>query len=191
MAIYELFATPVYASDVDNLSEINDELEECLKSVDFSYIEGWGNTHQISDSTFDKNILYDFDLAVINKEIHKHIRKYFNQIDYPFDVNYHIRQSWLVKYSQGDYAHIHNHGLADISGVYYHKISKGHERLFFECPTPTLTTSTLCNHLSHSCAFDVCDGKIILFPAFLYHGVHRNSIPKDRIALSFNVYMQK
>ena len=190
--IENLFATPIYSAVVDNFQSLNYRLDKVIHKVKFYKIEGWGSTHLLS-TNFSKNdkidILHELGLNKLSKEIDKHLKEYCSEIGYEYK-RYKI-DSWLSKFEKGNYAHIHHHGLTDISGVYYYKTNGKDGNLFFETPNQFLG-STLCyEKYGDRWEHNPKEGKLILFPGWLKHGVSTNDTDDDRISLSFNIIFER
>ena len=86
----------------------------------------------------------------------------------------------------GHYAHAHHHGHADLSGVYYYKTTGDDGDLFFQTPNLASTTSVWSNQ-PHTISMKPEQGKIILFPGYLMHGIRTNTTPHTRLSVSFNM----
>ena len=83
-------------------------------------------------------------------------------------------------------------GYAVISGVYYYKTNGDDGDIFFECPVPTIGSSfcyfnNYCNRWIHKPE----EGKILLFPSWLKHGISKNETDETRISISFNLYFDR
>ena len=117
--IEPLFPTLVYGADcISNFEKIQSEIKENLRGEKFRYSDYWGETHLLSDPTFESNPIVD-SLPLFKEELDQHIKRYCHDIG--FYSEYHISSSWFTKCKKGDYAHIHSHGTNCISGVYYYK----------------------------------------------------------------------
>ena len=85
--IENLFATPIYSAVVDNFQSLNYHIDKVIHKIKFYRIEGWGSTHLLSTdfSKNDKiNILNEFGLNKLSKEIDKHLREYCSEIGYEY-----------------------------------------------------------------------------------------------------------
>ena len=142
------------------------------------------------------NILLDNKMTAFMDMISFHVEQFLQAIEFResgyYDPNdpltYKIVSSWMTKFDYRDYAHIHNHGHCDISGVYYYKIGDpGTGDLFFQSPSPSMVTSFSFNHYAYKQCQIPQEGKILLFPAYLDHGVGTNESDNDRMSLSFNI----
>lgn len=197
MPIDTLYPTPIYYSQVENFDAIQTEVASVVEKTNFGTVSDWGSPHQLSDPTFEGNVLNEKNMTSLTSEIHSHIRKYLEGLTFQFSPNYkdgatyNVVSSWISKYKKREYAPTHSHGHHEISGVYYHQVTEEQGNFFFECPTPQLTSSFLYNHLSYHTKISPVKGLLLLFPGYLYHGVYANNTDDDRISLSFNVSFQK
>ena len=87
----------------------------------------------------------------------------------------------------GQYAHTHDHGAADLSGVYYFKTNGNDGDLYFDSPVAQLKSSFVFNKSSRV-FYKPKIGKLILFPGWLSHGVFQNTTTENRVSVSFNIY---
>ena len=160
-----------------------------IDRVDFNMKNNWSATHYLStDFVGEFNIIKELGLHKIKKEIDKHVRNYCDELG--FEMQEYKMESWFSKFEKGNYAHIHNHGITDISGVYYYKTNGEDGRLFFKSPNKNLETSKCYIKLSGRRKYKPREGDIVLFPGWLDHGVETNSTDNIRISLAFNILFQ-
>jgi len=185
--IEELFSTPLYVSVLNEFESIKIEMSEVLPNVDFmpgrKLLAG---THLLSDPSFKEDLFEKYDLPKLKEELDVHIREYCKHIQYEpkeYDLT-----SWLALYQKGQYAQIHDHGDADISGVIYFQTNGNDGNIFFTSPNPHLRTAKIFQHLpSMTWTHQPAVGKVILFPGWLQHGVMTNETDGIRVSFSFNV----
>lgn len=185
MTIEALYPTPLYYGFVDNFKKIQSEIDKCIDDIPFKMKE-WGSTHYLHPTTFEENVFDTYKLNSLSEEIHKHLAQYCFQIKFPM-TKYNVR-SWFTKFERSHYAHVHNHGFTDISGVYYYKTSGDDGDILFNSPNPFLDTSKCFFNIQPSWTHKPVEGKILLFPGWLRHGVATNETDNTRISISFNIY---
>ena len=184
--IEHLYTTPVYSNFAKDYQSLNYHIDKVIDKVDFNYKKEWGATHYMSTDFMKKiNIIKKLGLNKIEKEIDTHLRNYCNELNFP--MRDYASESWFAKFEKGNYAHIHNHGFADISGAYYYKTNGEDGDFFFESPNPYLSTSECYIPLSQRWEYKPQEGKILLFPGWLKHGVKTNNTDNTRISLAFNI----
>ena len=184
--IEHLYATPVYSNFAKDYQSLNYHIDKVIDKVDFNYKKEWGATHYISTDFMKRiNIIKKLGLNKIEKEIDTHLRNYCNDLD--FTMRDYVLESWFAKFEKGNYAHIHSHGHADISGAYYYKTNGEDGKFWFESPNPYLSTSKCYTSLSQRWEYKPQEGKILLFPGWLKHGVKTNNTDNTRISLAFNI----
>ena len=183
--IDNLFPTQLYCSTVSDVDFINSTIDRCIDKIDFRMNDTWGPTHYLSTSDFEDDIISEHGLEELSKEIYKHLTAYCKEVGFTFET-YNIK-SWFTRTERGNYAHIHNHGLADISGVYYYKTNGKDGKIFFESPNPHFDTSRCYFWKGYRREYDPEEGHILLFPSWLRHGVETNQTDDARISLSFNI----
>jgi uncharacterized protein (TIGR02466 family) len=181
--IEHLYATPVYYNFAKDYQSLNYHIDKVIDKVDFNdTIEKWGPTFYMSiDST--PNIIKKLGLNKIEKEIDIHLRNYCNELKFKMQ-KYEMVKSWFTKSEKGNYSHVHSHD-ADISGVYYYKTNGEDGDLFFETPNPYFDNSKFLfpSRWDHKPE----EGKILLFPSWLKHGIKTNTTDNARISLSFDI----
>ena len=183
--IEHLFTTPLYSSSVSNFSVIKDNIDKCIEKIDFRYREQWGKTHLLSDPTFAEDILKKYRLNVVKKEIENHLKQYCKELGFsmrPYDFT-----SWFIMMRNGDYAHFHDHAPSDLSGVLYYKTNSADGDIHFNAPHPFFKMSKCFSKYDQSWKHTPQEGKILLFPGWLQHGVATNMTDNIRIAISFNI----
>jgi uncharacterized protein (TIGR02466 family) len=86
----------------------------------------------------------------------------------------------------------HTHPNNFLSGVYYVQTQEGADTITFVDPriqahviTPTTTESTPGG--TGKARLRVTDGTLVIFPAWLAHGVEANMSDRERISVTFNI----
>ena len=175
-----LFGIPIYQTDVENISNIQEELKTSVSNQNFTHHPSWGETLYLSDPSFSKNVISDDNLVNFKIELFKHVELYY--MDTPFfGHGYQIQNSWFTLMKEHCYIHTHNHGRSDISGVYYYKTYGIDSKLFFQSP----------HQWSDRFIIEPKVGKLILFPSWLQHGVMTHNTNEKRISLSFNIIFDR
>ena len=111
--LYDLFSTPLYTEKVSNYDEIQHGFD--VVSNDTEWQDLW-QSHKITDNTFKKNLIHEYNLDTFSRELDYHVREYTS-----WDRDFNIQQSWMTKMEKGDYAICHEHAWSDLSGVYWYK----------------------------------------------------------------------
>ena len=186
-----IFPVPIYVNYVDNYQNIQDELLTGISHSDFAMHPNWGHTHWLSDITFDGNFIKDNRCNKFIEELDWHVKKYAKEAGIVGQFSqdkfeYNIKDSWVALFKKHNYAHIHSHGEADISGVYYiqtpPKTTENVGKIFFQ-------DDRMAQERSVEIPAD--QGVIILFPGYLKHGVQTNTSDVERLSLSFNIKIKK
>ena len=174
----------LYLDDVNDYDNIQKEIDESLSDIDWqdrvyqNYHLGKWKVHSLTDSSFTKSIIDDYNLKHFKNELDSHIKEFCGT------ENYKIVSSWFAKFGKWDHAMLHDHGEADYAGVYYHKTTGSDGNIYFAEPCGWSYTPIEANDKSHLTAEE---GKILIFPGYAGHGVTMNTTDVDRISLSFNV----
>ena len=85
--IVPLFSTPIYQGSIGNYDEVQDELDTCIKDINFGMRDGWSSTHYLSDPFFQSNLIIESKLDLFNSEIDKHIKEYCRLLNLPDGAN--------------------------------------------------------------------------------------------------------
>ena len=108
-----------------------------------------------------------------------------------------ITALWANINSYKDYNEVHAHyGNAQLSSIYYLKTPKNCGKLFFENPCTSMDASwvncknNFTEYTSSRMTVDVQENDLLIFPAWLLHGVGPNLNKKDnRISIASNIYI--
>jgi len=187
--IQGLFSTPVYFAMVDNASEVKKEFNQVSKSLHFYETpEMWGKPHKLTTQNFEDNIIDAHQMFIIKKVIDLHITQFLEALKinkYEYKMT-----SWITSFDKGEYAPVHNHLNADISGVYYYETNGKDGNIYFLTPA-LATTSSIFSKLADNFHVTPAEGKLLLFPGWLQHGVSTNTTISNRKSLAFNIYFKK
>jgi len=190
------FSTPIYCEFIEEpaLSEIQTDLLNAVNDLkiknQFSKNKNWGSSaHRLSDVSFSRDFLEEYQLDSFLNELSKHVYKYMELLETPMPKirEFKIMQSWVTQTSKGEHAHVHSHGSCDLSGAYYIQTNGQDGNIFFKSPNRLLGTSWPFEHLPELSAYKPQVGKLLLFPSWLEHGVQENRTDHERISLSFNI----
>jgi len=187
-SIQDLYPTPVYCASVENFYDIQNEIKGVIEESNFDYFSGFGKTHKLSDHFNSNNNYLMGDLPLFTKELNTHIQRYCKQLKYNTD-EYQFVNSWITLFEKGDYAHIHNHGDVDFSGVYYYQKESDTQDFFFESPVEGAKISAA--YYGGRIYPPTKTGDLMLFPGWLNHGVDRIKIDGERYSISFNIELKK
>lgn len=197
--ILSLFPTPVYTCKIGDMefndvqSEIDIVTQKLYSCNIWAQKHGWDHgTHFLSNQgNFEQSILDIENMNVVKEFILRHTYAYMSMLNVKDGFEPYIESSWLTLTKPGLYAHIHDHGTNDISGVYWFKTNGIDGDIYFRNALKALKCNPLGNTMMNETKFSPEQGRIVLWPSYLDHGVHENNTPDDRISLSFNIRLQK
>ena len=186
--IESIFSTPLYFNFAEDqiLTGIQSEISLCIDDIKLYYVEDWGKTHNISSD----DILEKHDLANLENFIEQNVYEYLDDLQYQGSREYKIR-AWVSVFETNDYGHIHNHGEADISGVYYFQTNTTDGELTFYHPAVQVELSPCFEQYGTIWEHVPMVGKLLMFPGYLKHGIFRNQTTDTRISISFNVFFKE
>jgi hypothetical protein len=184
-ALNNLFGTPVYVGEVDNLKLVQEEVGFGLSRVKYTNSQAW-NFQSVKTTPLNGDVISEFSMRNFEQSIDAHIARYCELVNFR-PRPYNKRLSWLTNNSKGGYTHVHNHTSTDISGAYYYQTEKGNGNFFFMNPNLAATTSYVFERVPSYTEVEPRVGMILLFPSYILHGVKTNEMDTDRISLSFSV----
>tara|TARA_B100000925_G_C21825591_1_gene394866 strand:+ start:43 stop:633 length:591 start_codon:yes stop_codon:yes gene_type:complete len=186
------FSTPVWALQLKNYENVNEEMYEYIKTqqnkdgvgINKSNIRGWHSK--------------DFDLK--DREPYNFISFILSHIDQVMiDMNWEkqkqvakISNMWAIINSGGSANLRHQHGNSTISGAYYVRAPENSGDIVFYDPRPaavyfhpnTVSPNNLNAQIN---GISPKEGALILFPSYLDHSVNENLSKNERIVISFNI----
>jgi uncharacterized protein (TIGR02466 family) len=196
VSLQNWFPTPIYCDFIDDpaLSQIQTDLLTAVADLknknQFSKNKNWSSsTISISDISFNKDFLDDYQLDSFLNELSRHVYKYMELIETPGSKikEFKIMQSWITQSLRGEHSHVHSHGSCDLSGAYYIQTNGEDGNIFFKSPNRLLGTSWPFEHMPELAVYKPQVGKLLLFPSWLEHGVQENRTDSERLSLSFNI----
>ncbi len=103
-----------------------------------------------------------------------------------------VTNCWAIINGRGASNVVHTHPMCLLSGVYYVQADAGCGNLFFLDPRPvaTFAVAPVTGYTPwtfQKVNYQPTPGRLILFPAWLQHGVEPNLSDADRVAVSFNI----
>ena len=187
--IESAFATPIYYAVIDGIDEVKKEFN-CIKDrINFyDTPELWGNPQKLTTQNFEDDIIGSHNMIVIEKVIDDHLKLFLGALNFPYKK--YRMTSWVTSNSKGQYAPVHNHLDADISGVYYYQTNEKDGSIFFVTPNLAMTNSIF-TKFSDNIYVKPEEGKLLMFPGWLQHGVASNTTESVRCSLAFNVYFER
>lgn len=188
-AVHNLFSTPVWVIDFE--PSVHEALNvDILRNLDELIDErpavNIGGTLQ---SNTDLHTFDEFsDLTDRILEGTEAVLK-FLQIQYK---NFEITGCWANINPVGGMNTPHTHPNNYLSGVYYVQTMGGADSINFSDPRPQATVvrppvEQEGLYTGNEVSMEAKEGRLILFPAWLSHGVPPNRGNRDRISISFNV----
>ena len=184
------FPTPVYIKDLPNAVQLNQYLEQQIikwrqadqKGVKKTNVNGWHSKTNMNQKE-EYNVLTK-ELFAMQDEIFA--KEYLTQR--PVLVNMWANINYLGAYNR---PHLHPNAL--FSGVYWIKTPKNSGNLMLYDPRPGVHTimpnrkeGKLPNEVWREVHYEPVAGRIIMFPAWLWHEVRPNESNDTRISVSFN-----
>jgi uncharacterized protein (TIGR02466 family) len=187
--IESAFATPIYFAMIGNVQEVEKEFNAIKDKLDFyDTPEMWGRPQKLTTQNFEDDIIAIKNMQVIQKVIEDNLKIFLEAVNLP-KKKYRMT-SWVTSNSKGEYAPVHNHLHADISGVYYYETNEKDGSIFFVTPTLAMTNSIF-TKFSDNIYVKPEVGKLLMFPGWLQHGVSTNTTESIRRSLAFNIYFEK
>lgn len=184
----KIYPTNVYWAMIGNVHEVQTEIADIIDQVPFRETSKYlGYANKLTDLRMD--ILEEFKLEKTKQMIDVHLRHYCTDLNFPFRP-YKI-YSWFTKNETGDYLQTHHHNDVDITGTYYFQTNGQDGDFFFESPVTAAPHSIVYSNQHTRLFVPPAEGKIILFPGWILHGVLKNTTESTRIGISFNISFER
>ena len=189
--IESAFATPIYFAKIDKVKEGEArkefiEIKEKLNFYDTPVL--WGKPQKLTTQNFEDDIIEEKNMKIIGQVIDDNLKIFLDALNFP--KKKYKMTSWITSNSRGEYAPVHNHLNADISGVYYYQTNEKDGSIFFVTPTLAMTNSIF-SKFADNFYVKPEEGKLLMFPGWLQHGVATNTTDSIRSSLAFNIYFEK
>ena len=201
--LHSIGAVGLYSCQIvgDSLNKIQSEMKNAydylIENDGFAKNDDW-NTHHLSDVTFSENMIEKYEMNHFWEELQKHLILYYhtlnaNHILSKDKIKYRDVRSWMTLFKQNEYAHIHSHGTADVSGVYYFKTSGDGKDGILTFPeiNVQIDSSYLMKGVSEPFSIEPKVGTVVLFPGWVRHGVGTNVSGQNRVSFSFNLDLER
>ena len=186
------FPTPVWALQLENYKNVNEEMYAYIKQkqnidkdgVSKSNIKGWHskdfNLNEPEPQNFISLILPSIEKLMIDMNWDKKKQKVK------------INNMWAIINVGGSANLRHQHGNSTISGAYYVRAPKNCGDIIFYDPRPEPVYSHPNAVSPNSLNAQVNgitpkEGALVLFPSYLDHSVNENLSNEERIVISFNI----
>lgn len=187
--VHELFPTPVWV--IDLTPEVHEPLNRAIKEAIDTMAAARppirpGETWQ-TDPYIHKLPQFT-DLTALIRASAKGALD-FLKIDYE---SFEITGCWININPKGGLNTRHTHPNNYLSGTYYVQVPAGANRIVFDDPRPQAMTmmpkvKAYSKFIGNEIGVDVKEGRLMMFPAWLSHGVPANPEEAERISVSFNI----
>ena len=113
------------------------------------------------------------------------------------ELNIKLIETWFIRYNQGGMIYPHNHGNCSWSCVYYAQVGKESENMngstyFIKPYHPNHPSDFGSSYLeSEQMTIKAEEGKLLVFPGYLYHGSHPFVGESDRMIISANSLIEQ
>ena len=194
MPTHGWFATPVYVDQLegDEYKQVQQELFLAYEKLEFGQNPAWsGDTHELNENPFNQDIITKLECNKFLQVLDNHLNLYSDQIECDTNREYRIDNSWFTKTKTGQYAHSHDHGSSDISGVYYLQTNRNDGHLMLQTPNQVAVSNFVYGVVNREMEFSLGQGIIGLWPGNLVHRTETNKTGDDRVSLSFNVRYER
>ena len=124
------------------------------------------------------------------KKVNQQSINQFEETNYDLLVK--LIETWFIRYNQGGFIYPHKHGSFSWSCVYYVQVGKEAKSMngstyFMKPYDGQILPDFGSNYLKKSqITAHAQEGKLLIFPGWLYHGSHPFNGENDRIIISAN-----
>ena len=185
-----IFPIPIHQIDVNEFSEIQDELIDYAYDLKRKEPIGKSNTNR---GGWQSSV---FDVGLKDDKLHEFlINSLVGLPPFKKSIDFTVK-SWININKPGDHNITHTHPKNDLSGVLWIKCSENCGDIEFENPSVFQTFQEINsytddfknkNNIYPAYYFPPIEGRVIIFPSYLMHQVKENKSNEDRISVSFNI----
>jgi uncharacterized protein (TIGR02466 family) len=191
--IKNIFETKIYEVDMPNYDK-QGTIDKLMPFFDESSLhlnsegEGKSNYWQINGKLHDH-----VDISDITTFIMEHARIYWKTLGYGRIEKLKISHSWANITPHNGWIRNHNHLPCPIVGSFYVNATPEMGNLIIEHPLSTMLAfqpwenMSLTESYTNTIEIEAYSGKLVLFPGYLNHWVHKNETHEDRIGIAFNI----
>ena len=187
-----LFPTPIWTTQLENFSNVNEEMYNFIKEsqmkdqegIKKSNNKGWHSKNFNMQETEPRNFI---------KNISPSIEKVMTDMNWDKEKqSVKISNMWAIINTGGSTNSKHQHGNSTISAAYYVRAPENCGDIVFYDPRPAPVfyyPMALGSNLLNAQVNNITpkEGALILFPSYLDHSVNENLSNDERIVISFNV----
>ncbi len=188
------FPTPIWHFDIPNYEPLNQQLLQATyaerqrdnQGVNWSNALGW---HSKNDLHLHPEFQAIAKIA-ITKALESGQEIGFDLTRFTMIVT----NCWAVINPKFASNFVHNHPNSVLSGVYYLKAPENSGGIFFRDPRDVAhmfmpSLAELTPWTIQKITYKATEGKMIIFPSWLNHGVEPNLSEEERVCISFNISM--
>jgi len=193
--IKTIFPIEIYETNYPNFADVKDSVTTELLSLNL------GQHEYIVDSTtsvmsFESSakIMQSPILSPVIKFINDNLNNFWQHLKY--NGNPSISHIWAQVYEKNGYCLPHHHTPHSLTGCFYVNASPLHGNLRLQNPNETMLAQVPYRlrsdiefrnpgYFDHTVS--VNDGKLVLFPSYLWHRSEMNKTNDSRIVLAFNI----
>ena len=185
-----IFPIPIHQIDVNEFSEIQDELIDYAYDLKRKEPIGKSNTNR---GGWQSSV---FDVGLKDDKLHEFlINSLVGLPPFKKSIDFTVK-SWININKPGDHNVSHNHPNCNLAGVLWIKAPKNSGKIVFDSPNnfeSFLENKSYIDDFKKSYFIDdsyhcyPTEGRIIVFPSHLEHHVQENKSNEDRISVSFNI----
>ena len=191
--VLKAFPTPIHKIDIDNYPQVK---ERMTKFVYGEYEKNPEGRLISNRGGWQSPLYHGNDTNVLMTMLQHAVSGYLGRSRlFKKGLKFYFVNSWININKKGDYNVMHIHSGCELSGIFYLKIPPNSGILCFDSPHVFADYEFACyseEFRSQDCvrnhhSIEPKEGRMILFPPYLYHRVEPNQSDEDRISVSFNL----
>jgi uncharacterized protein (TIGR02466 family) len=189
LKVSEIFPTPIWVLD------LKPEVYKPLNATTMRAIEAMINPRppiRVGETWQTDPYIHTLpEFADITQIIRGAAKGALNFLQIEFE-SFEITGCWANVNPRGGLNTRHTHPNNFLSGTYYVQVPPDANRIVFDDPRPQAMAvlprvKQYNKFIGNEVSFEIKEGRLILFPAWLPHGVPANQSERERVSISFNI----
>jgi len=193
MPLHNIFSTPIFVDDLKDkeLEEVQHAIPGAIERAVFTDYPIENHKLQTTYTLNCPSDLKRYNLEHVAWAIWGAMDEWFKSMEID-PISLEVRESWINKFTKGDFMFDHTQPTGIISGIYFHKVPENSGGdLHFRSPNLLMHKLDIWpargNLKYQTQIVEAKEGRIVLFPSWLTHAVMPVTSDEEQIRINFNL----